>query len=72
MTAAQSARDAILAEGYDAAYAQYLKASEYTRGTLLSELGRKRVTDEMSLWTGSQETAERYASEELPGFLDVR
>ena len=68
MTAARSARDAILAEGYDAAYAQYLKASEYTRGELLSELGKKRVTDEMSLWAGSEATAMRYASEELQDF----
>ena len=58
----------IHAEGYDAAYAQYLKASEYTRGVLLSGLGKKHVTDEMSLWTGSKATAERYASEELRDF----
>ena len=38
MEAAQAARDAILAEGYDAAYAQYLKASAYCRGSLLSEM----------------------------------
>jgi Protein of unknown function (DUF3631) len=68
MTAARRTQDGILAEGYDAAFAQYLKASDYTRGNLLSELGRKRLTDEMSLWTGSQETAERYASEELRDF----
>ena len=58
----------IHADGYDAAYAQYLKASEFTRGVLLSDLGRKRVTDEMSLWTGSEATAMRYCSEELAGF----
>ena len=69
MTAARRALDGIHAEGYDAAFAQYLKASDYTRGNLLSDLGRKHVTDEMSLWTsGSQETAERYASEELNDF----
>ena len=58
----------IHAEGYDAAYAQYLKASEWTRGNLLSDLGKTKVTDEMSLWTGSEATALRYASEELRDF----
>src|SRR5271166_306436 len=58
----------IHAEGYDAAYAQYLKASEWTRGVLLSDLGKAKVTDEMSLWTGSEATAMRYASEELRDF----
>jgi hypothetical protein len=58
----------IHAEGYDAAYAQYLKASDYTRGVLLSDLGKRRVTDEMSLWTGSKAEAERNASEELRDF----
>lgn len=64
----QAGRDAILAEGYDAAFAQHLEASAWCRGSLLSDLGKKHVTDEMSLWTGSKETAWRYASEELQDF----
>ena len=71
MASARRALDGIHAEGYDAAFAQYLKASDYTRGNLLSELGRKRLTDEMSLWTGrrhSRAVRQRRAER----FLDVR
>jgi hypothetical protein len=68
MAKAREAADAILAEGYDAAFAQHLEASAWCRGSLLSDLGKRKVTDEMSLWTGSEATAMRYASEELRDF----
>jgi len=55
----------IRAEGYDASYAQYLEADAWTRGNLLSDLGKRKVTDEISLWSGDEATAMRYASEEL-------
>ena len=46
------------AEGYDAAYAQYLKAAEVLprQSAERGLAARRRVTDEMSLWTGSEQT----------------
>jgi hypothetical protein len=49
-------------------HAQYLAADSVCRGNLLSREGIAAGATEFSLWTGSQEDADRYASEELRDF----
>ncbi len=53
------------------AYAQYLRADGYAAGNLLSAAGQARGRDPWPwLWQGSEDTARRFASEELQRFWD--
>ena len=60
----------VYAEGERQAYAQYLEASAWCTGELLSRAGnaahdRGEFADEFALWRMPKDKAERYASEEL-------
>lgn len=71
MAAARKGYEALRAEWYDAAHAQYLQAETYCGGgSMLSALGKRKTSEPMTLWTGSEEQARRWASEELLEFWD--
>jgi len=59
----------IRAEGELAAHAQYLEASDWCRGRLLSREGMAAGVDETSLWRMPWARAARFASEELRDFF---
>lgn len=59
----------VRAEGEQAAYAQYLQASDYTRGRLLSPAGMAAGIAEQALWRMPEAQLARYASEELRDFF---
>ena len=61
---AREALAVIRAEGELAAHAQYLKASEWTRGRLLSRAGMAASIREEDLWRMPEDQAMRFASEE--------
>lgn len=71
MAAARKGYEALRAEWYDAAHAQYLQAETYCGGgSMLSALGKRKTSEPMTLWTGSEEQARRWASEDLLEFWD--
>lgn len=60
--------DATTARWMEWQHAQYLAADAECRGNLLSRRGIAARATEFSLWTGTQEDADRNASEELRDF----
>lgn len=62
------ARNAVSAEWFDFAHAQYLAAESATRGNLLNKRGRAAGIEPFSLWQGPESRAMAYASWELAEF----
>jgi hypothetical protein len=62
-------RDALRSDWHDAAFAQYLAASDVCRGHLVAE--SSAVTDDWQLWSGSEAWARKNATEELREFWDA-
>ena len=68
MTAARRALDTIRHDAECAVHAQFLAASEYTRGRLLSRAGMAAGIAEDDLWRMPADRAARFGSEELGDF----
>ena len=64
------ARNAVAAEWYDMAHAQYLAAESATRGNLLNKRGVAAGIEPFSLWRGPESRALAYASWELREFWE--
>jgi hypothetical protein len=64
----RAARNAISADWFLFAHAQYLAADAECRGNLLSRAGIAAGVDAWSLWSGPAVRVELYASEELREF----
>lgn len=64
-------RAAIRAEWMLVQHAQYLAADAECRGNLLSKAGKKAGVSEFSLWTGREDVARKYASEELNDYWNL-
>lgn len=64
-------RAAIRAEYAIAQHAAYLAADAECRGNLVSKAGAAKVTDEHALWSGREDVARKYASEELNEYWDA-
>jgi hypothetical protein len=65
---ARRARNAVAAEWYDCAHAQFVAAESATRGNLLNKRGRAAGLEPFTLWSGPASRAMAYASEELAEF----
>ena len=65
---AQAKRRAFYEEWREAAHSSYLAAKAYTNGYMLSDVGKRTVTDPFSLWSGPEKRAMILASEEMREF----
>ena len=65
---AQAKRRAFYEEWREAAHSSYLAAEAYTNGYMLSDVGKRTVTDPFSLWSGPEKRAMILASEEMREF----
>lgn len=63
-------RKARHSEWQDEVYRQWLSAESVTNGNMLNKAGRKADINERDLFTASERTVRKYASDELIGFFE--